>query len=642
MTAENFLDAEKQRYFRVMFPDFFIDSDNPFLLGVTLHEVMSDNPDIEIGNLVIPELTLQTVNTDMKDFLDCEISAESGIEQNRQEVTDEITAIQEYFSQAENLLIMRTATGIWLAVTGKQVYSVRMIQHQPDVVHTYRFDSMQEITGIWLEENSVQIDSQNQIRSSIGKAFFLHAQPPYLGYTVFQTVGLDTERPYLHFDSEEYQIPITEAVYQEILQNGSLNGTDSIGYCHLGYSEPFSRHVEKLYLKTIRYYDENRQLRQKMISGMLLDFEVKSYGEFILKEASTQDEEVLTVCCYGILDRLSNLNAENFFRTAFHSRPATLAEVYQSFIEFLNQNAISVQAGNQEFLTLDSLPAVEPDWSTADFSGLTAAQILKEFAILEGGNAYISHDNLLLLGWNSTEPVLTCSAENTASLRIGNEKLAPAQGIELLYQDCRNLIQTALHPEDMVLPEMTNPENFSEACSAVIHHFDTVLSLPFSVSVLTGASPAVRAGDCIRILTRNRCALKLPVTEQEITAFPFLQSRISHPDGTSWDTIPVDFEYLSINGLRAENWPAFMIFGSPDFSQVIVTALARNGDNFQVENQLCEFEIEMRTPEYAEITVHFCGLQTKHLSTVRYALYTDGGQMLLTNQPAILAVKEST
>lgn len=640
MTAEDFLNPEKQRYFRIAFPDFFIDSDNPFLLDANLHEVMSDNPDIAIGNLVIPELHLQTINADMKDFSGCTIQADSGIEQTRQDVTETVTAIWNYF--AEENLTVRTAAGVWLAVTENFVYSVRMTAHGPEAVYAYKFTSSHKITGIWTRENSVQLNEQNQIVSSVGRVYLLHDSAPYLTYAVFLTSGLNTEKPYLVFDSQEHTVEISESVFQELLQNGNLTGTAEIGYCHLGYATPFARHIQKLYLKKIKFYDENQIFRQRILSAVCMDFALKTYGDFILKDAVSQDEETLDMYGYGILDKLSDLHAENFFRTAFHSSPETFADLYQIFIAFLQQNHLPIQPAEQNFLNLSALPAVEPDWSTADFSGLTASQILKEFAILEGGHAYINHDNLLTVGWTYSAPVLTAEAGNAETLRIGNELLTPAQGLSFLSQDCRNLIQTSLNAEEMVLPSLTNPENFSQACANIIHHFDNFFLLPFSVSILAGASPFLRTGDCIRIVTKSRSALHLPVTEQEITCFPFLHSRLTFPDGTSWNTVPVDWDYVRINGLRAENWSDFILFGNPDFSDVIVTALLRNGESFRVENQLCLFETRRLSSAYAECTVHFAGLQTSHQLAVKYPLYTSGGQILFTNQNKILAVKEYT
>ncbi|MBR1529556.1 MAG: hypothetical protein IJ642_09705 [Oscillospiraceae bacterium] len=643
MQADDFLDDQKRRYFRLNFPDFFIDSENSFLLDVKFHEVISESPDIEIGNLTIPELYLQTGYADLKTLAGCEIQAESGIEQSREDVTEAVLIIQEYFSDSGNeLLLLRTVTGVWLAVQGNKIYSVRIINHQADVVYTYAFTSNREITGIWLEENDVQINSQNQIISSIGKAYLLHSHEPYLTCAVFQTDGLSGQKPYLHFDEQEYAPNLPEELIRKILQSGDLTGTDHIGYGYAGYSTPFESHVQKLYLRSVRNYDDSQVLRKNILSGEILDFEMKSYGKYTLKEISTQDEETLDLYCYGILDKLENLSAEPFFTRTSFFHADYFSDLYQNFIAWLNQNGIEIQTAEQEFLNLGTLPLMEPDWNTADFSGITAAQVLKEFAILEAGNARLNHDNLLELGRNYAAPVLTVTAEVLESVRLGTEKPAAAQGLEILNQDVRNLIRTSLKREDLCLESLTDQENFLQACSKIIHKFYDDFYLPFSASVLVGASPFLRAGDCIRIVSKNRISVTVPVIMQELTEFPFLKSRVSLSDGTSWETVPVNFSGMVVNGIAAENWPSNVLVGEvPDFSDMIITALRADGQNFQVNTRLCEFEITMKTETYAFFTVCFAGVSSGTYSNLLYALRTASGEKLLTTDGHPLASKES-
>jgi len=641
MQADDFLDDRKRRYFRLDFPDFFIDTENPFLLDLNFHEIISDAPDIEIGNLTIPELHMQTVYADMKTLIGCDIQAESGLEQNREDVTEDLLIIQEYFSESDSdLILLRTATGIWLVVQENKLYSVRIINHQADVAYTYAFTSNQRITGLWLEENDVQIDHQNQIISSIGKAYLLHPREPYLTYVVFLTAGLSEQNPYLHFDDQEHAPELPEELIQKILQSGTLSGTDHIRYCHAGYSTSFATHVQKLSLRSVRNY-ESGVLRQKILSGGILDFEIKSYGKYTLKETSSQDEETLDLYCYGILDKLENLNAESFFTWGNFYQADDFSDLYQKFIAWLNQNGIEIQIAEQDFLNLDTLPLNQPDWSTADFSGITADQILKEFAILEGGNARMNHDHLLELGKNQSAPVLTVTAEALESVRLGTEKLAPAQGVEILNQNVRNLIRTSLKRDELCLSNLTDQENFSQACLKIIHSFDDYFYLPFSAMLLSGAGPFLRAGDSVRIVSKNRISVTVPVMMQEITVFPFLKSRISFTDGTSWETIPVDFSGMIINGIRAENWPSAVLVGEiPDFSDMIITALCANGENFQINTRLCEFRITMITETYARFTVVFMGLTSSTYETLLYALRTSDGEKLLTADDHPLASKE--
>lgn len=472
----------------------------------------------------------------------------------------------------------------------------------------------QEITGIWLEEEiSSHTAGGTEFIDIAGKIFLLHADAPFLTSVAYQSHSV----PYQYYFFAEQSAEISENLYHEILQSGTLSGSNSMIF------NQQDRHVQKLHRHVIRQYGG----RETVISAEITDYAMKTYGDLILKEISFQNEETMELLCYGILEQTIAKSAGEFLITLRRAEYATLAECYQGFVTWLNHENIAVTAAEQEFLNLENLPFSSLD-SSVDVSGITAGMLLKEFAALEGGNARINHDNKLELGWCSTAPVLTISAENLQTMKIGTERLAAAEGVFSLNPDAQNYIRSARNPEDMLLLHVITPEAFAEACQRIVSSTAENFLLPFSVSALTGVSPFVRAGDCIRILTRNNYAVNVPVMMQEIRNFPFLQSRISMPETADWATIPVDFSRLHIFQISAGNYPDIIYGEIPDYSGMTITAYYFNG-NFSVPPQLCEFTVEY-SGNYAEITVYFAGCTASHLSGFTYALYTVGGRKLLT------------
>lgn len=615
MTAEDFLDERKKRLFRVKFPDFVLYDDNPVLLDVNLHEVMSDNPDIEIGNLVIPELTLKTEYLDMTNHTEESILAETGLEQNQEDVTEEVTGIQKLL-QCQCPIFARTAEKHWIVADGRNIYAVRMSESGTPELHDSR-TLTHEISAMFLETGTI---------TGHGNIYLSDRSGQYRTKLKYRT-----SMP-VQYQIEFYDEPETTEITDEF-QKAVLAGMSA----DVTYTTVSENQVYRLKTGYAGSY-QNGVLCRHPVSASITEFTMKSYGDAVLKETITQDEETMEMLCYGILEKTVTKNAESFFTSLRIYQIDTLADLYQNFITWLNQEEISITAKNQEFLNLDDMPFIMPD--SADMSGITAGQLLKEFALLEGGNARINHDNELELGWCSAEPVLTLSAEKLESMRIGTERLAGAEGIFDLNPDAQNQIQTAVRQEDMFLSRFTGTEAFTLACQRMITSFQNGFYLPFSVSALAGASPFVRTGDCIRIMSRSNFAVSVPVMIQEMQAFPFLKSRISMPEATDWTTIPVDFSGTRITGLIAENYPDFIIYGEiPDISDMIITARQPNGEEFTVPVQLCEFSTEF-LEVYARITVSFAGQQKSSLTGIRYALYTADSQKLITADTNPLVAKE--
>ena len=396
----------------------------------------------------------------------------------------------------------------------------------------------------------------------------------------------------------------------------------------------------KLDLKFIRYYNFEKTLCRKVISGVSRTFSLISYGNYIITETSSRDEETTEIICYGILHQLVGLDARSFFSASYFYAGESFSKLYDNFIIWINQQGINITAKTQNFINLNNL-TVSENWSTADFSGITADMILREFAMLEGGNAFLNHDGLLELGWCGAEPVLTASAENLSMLKIGTERLTPATGIMSMNAASANIIQTEFDEDDLHLMPVIN-ESHDDVFQRIISKFSDISQIAFTASLLTGASPYLRAGDCIRLITRDGAAVCVPVFMQDVKNIPFMDGRVSVPDGTSWMTVPVDFDLLSIVRISVDNWPEFLIHGiSPDTSEMLVRAVLKNDETFRIPESLYQLHVRTREdyPAYLELTVTFMEYSASKLIPAYYALYTANQQIITTNSGAVIAVK---
>lgn len=640
MTAEDFLDNHKNRILRIKFPEFSVYEFYSGLLEIRFSEIMSNSPDIEIGSLVIPEMTVITEYMNLKNHMQETVTLEIGLEQKRLDVSDEIQIIQKNFD-SENLIFARDASGCWIVADGNLLYSVWF-----DLNHIMQmnsvFESKQQIFGILIQEERVDISANGNVTNHYGVIYLLHQNSvtniAFTGMTAFGTL----HRGVL-FSQKESEITITDSLHHAVISDMTKQAEhislNEMTLCRLGV--PYVKQTEKLDIRYARYYNKQRKLCRKALSAEVVIFSPVSYGEFIITETISQDEETTEMLCYGILGQVVGKNAENFFRHLHFATAENFAELYFNFIDWLNQNGISITAKNQEFLNLKNIPVIEPDWNTADFNGITAGEVLKEFAMLEGGNARMNHDNQLEIGWCETEPVLTVSSDNLSSMRIGTERLTPATGMKFLNPDSENVIQTELEYDRLFLKNVTHENAYTEVFQKIISNFGTNLHLPFSAEMLTGASPFLRAGDCIRLVNRSGAVIHVPVFTQDITAFPFLESRISVPENTSWKTTPADFSIFILDKIIVQNWTKFIIYGEPpDTSDMIVIAVLKNGNQFFVSNHLYHVTVEEITDSgKVKMTITFLDKSQSALIPVYYALYTNNGRPMTSDNHALFAVK---
>ena len=190
MNAETFLDQAKRRTLRISFPEFDIYDDDSVLLDVHLTEVMNDCPDVKIGNLVIPELTVKTEYLNLKNHLNEILTMDVGIETETEPVTDEILKIQETFP-GETLIFARSITGCYFVANGKKLYNVWF--DDSGAARSYQgrqtIDSVQEIAGIYFKEESAE--SGGHIYNASGMIYLMHETEPSLTCIAWQgrTIG---------------------------------------------------------------------------------------------------------------------------------------------------------------------------------------------------------------------------------------------------------------------------------------------------------------------------------------------------------------------------------------------------------------------------------------------------------------------
>lgn len=643
MQAKDFLDSSKRRMLRLEFPDFPVYDSFSGLLDVQLSEVMCDSPDVEIGNLVVPELTVQLVHTDMKNHLGSTIHVASGIEQSREDLTEELTAIQSAIDSTQ-LVFARSANGCWFVADGSVLYSCWFDSAGRVRFHrSTAFESTHDIQAVCVVEERVDVDENGRVVNNHGVVYLFHETTPYLTKVSYVALTPTSDFVYqgVHFGSTETVMSITEGLQTAVVRDicryhRSMN---RMTLCRKGTA--FAEQTQVLDIRYARYYNGSKVFCRRALSGEATTFRTATYGDYVLRETTGQDEETTEILCYGILGQTAEISAANFFTGIYFLGANTFADLYQNFIRWLNQNGVPVKAASQTFINLDKIPVTIPDWSTTDFSHATAADVLKEFAMLEGGNARMNHDNQLELGWCGTEPVLTVSAETVSSMRIGTGRLTTAQGITLSDAQGENLISVNMDADALILLPFGSKEAYTEAYTRIVDSFPNKIHLPFSADVLGGASPFLRAGDCVRLISRSGAALDVSVLLQDVSCFPFLQSRISAPEGTEWKTVPIDFESLTVIGIQIENLPEYLISGEPpDTSGMIVTALQRNGERFVVDDTLYTVSVFTTVnPGIAAMRVMFTGIQHVTYLPVYSPLYTKNGKPMTTGNGSILVVK---
>lgn len=636
MRAEDFLNKTKRRLLRLKFKDFTLYDSCAALLDVSLSEVMSDSPDVEIGGIVVPELTLQFRAMDMRNHLDETITCEIGLEQDREDVSDDLRAIQTA-SGSGQLVFARLCSGTYLVGDGNTLYNCWKDENGAWQLD-WPFESAQPISGICIEETA-STDEYGHVGNYYGAAYLLHESKPYVtkvGYSGFTKV---MGRPYhgVSFSGSEKLVDITAGLQEVMLMDMAKRRT-SVSQQTLESKDGTVKLVQTLDVRYASCYDGGMLFRQP-VSGCVTTFSTVSYGEFIITETNAQNEEQIELRCYGILHRLSGMNASGFFTAGRIEQCRKLVSLYYNFVDWLNENGIPVKREQQEYRNLSSISIDAECLTGADFSKATAAGILKEFAILEGGNAHINHDNRLELGWCGTVPVMTVATDRMGSLRIGTERLAPASGIApFLNENSENVIETGT--DKLLLAQIASEDELVIAWQNIIGQFANGAHLPFTGQLLAGGSPFLRAGDCVRVVTRSGAAVPVQIFTQDVSCFPFLQSGISTPEGTNWATLTVDFSQYRVEELTAEGWPEYLLDGfQPDTEGMTVTAHLKNGDSFVVESGLYSVETRQKMQGLGVMCIRFYDCILEKTLPILYPLCTATGQSMCTEDNRILAVR---
>lgn len=650
MLATDWLDAAKRRTVQLDFSDCSVSDEDPVLLDLHYSEVMSDSPDVVIGEIVVPELRATFEAVDLSEHLGETVTLRAGLEVSREDVTEELREIAE--NLGNDLYFARSYLGGWLVAKGNEVYSAQK-GYSGTLTTSLEFTCVQDITGMWLEEPRVTVDAGGMPVRGSGTAYFLHREKPYLTKAAFVTALNLANHPYAGFaaGTEEETVTVSGALEMRLLTDA--DGGVSRSRISLWQYDPETLHDvaygERIQTLSVRYAGryEDGSLRRRVIAGEVTVCEPASFGELILTETSAQDEETVEAYCYGILGKLSAISAEGFLQTGyFFVHPGdTFAQLYRNFLTWLGTQGITLAAAEQTYLNLDSLTVTEPDWSQADLTAVTAADVLRCFALLEGGNARMNRDNRLELGWCADTPSMTVSAEITGSLRIGAERLAPATGMTFYQADTRNVIGSAVPEEKLLVRCFASASDLDAAYARIVQSMTNGAHLPVRGELLCGGNPLLRAGDCIRAVTRSGVAVNVQVFSQEIDTFPFMRSRISTPEGTDWSTDPVDFyreQIIRINVMSG--WPRMIVSGfPPDTSEMVVRALKRSDRSFIVDPALYTVTVrENAEEECAAVTVHFESFTDENPRTLlRYAMYTAAGEPLMTANGRILAVRRT-
>lgn len=630
MAAPDYLADDKRRLLRINSTDEFDMYDTyTGLLGVHLTDVMSDSPNVRIGDLVVPELTLTLSHTDMTELSGVTLTAEVGLEQSRENVTDRITAIYTA-SGSGRLVFARSVIGHYFVADGRNLYYCR----EGTTSLVFGFESESVIESIIVEESTPDNDSG----VSYGHLYLCNRDVighylrkiTFIGRPMGVTFGSETA-----VSTGDLQQAI---VHDYATRHESFN---RISYVSEEPDVPDVLVTERLEIRYSTVYRDGA-LHRTPIFGEVTRYAADSYGEFVLSDTDAQDEETDEARCYGILSKARDISAADFFTESRFRTISTFLGLYNVFLEWLTGQGLPLTAATQPYLNLPDMQVVQPDWQTADFSVYTAADVLRGLAVIEGGNARINCNGELVLGWCSKEPTMTVSADVLGSLRIGAEQPRRAQGIDLRNQEGGNVIETGQRPEQMWMQYFIDGSEYDIMCDNIISNIDNRQRIPITADLLIGASPLLRAGDSIRVVTKSGATIVAEIMQQDVDAFPHMEARISSPDHTDWTTWAVDYE--QVLDLRVTGWPEYVISGfAPDISGMVVEAEIREGVEYvyiTVYPGLYTFicNEEPRNNRCA-MAVRAMGTQKTAFAELLYPMTTALGELLTTDAGDILAVK---
>ncbi len=560
MTAEDFLDTQKRRIMQLDFDGFSIHGGLGGLLDVHLSEILNDEPDIMIGNLVVPELVFTMDNydgeyLDADDFDGLEFSCKVGLEREHEDITDALLQIQEVLGK--NLCIIRSCSGTYLVASGKRLYSCDLTEDGfLMILSASEGDTAeQEIAGMYLEEKADLKEGDEAVVT--GRLSLYHTTPPYrTGYQLTMTKDIiNVER---EPDADASSL-LERSVFRDLALEHYSAVQSTVRYPD-GTVDNYASQIE-----TIRTsYFERDILVREILNGTQVLFDFCSYGNFIITESTVHEDDVMEMTAYGELYKLVGVNAEDFFTEEYIIEGETLADVYRSFCGYLSEKiGMQLTAAEQEFLNLDKL-IVTTIWADRNYQGITAARFLRELALLEGGCARVTADGKLLLGWCCKDPVLTLSANELDRLKISSNMPGAAEGLEIYDPrpagvTHQNLVGTAIGNDDDMLYVygLLYTKDIPEMLIAVIDSFSDPGIVPYSASAVCGGSPFLRAGETVRLISRAGAVIDAQVLMQDVSIFPMLHTELSAPDGTSWKTQSVpqarylctaDGSYLTANG----------------------------------------------------------------------------------------------
>ena len=190
MEARDFLDQTKRRMTRIVFPAFTMYDTYAGLLDVNFSETMSTSQDITIGEIVVPELTFQTVHADFTPYFEDIVRLDAALEESREDITEDLQTISEAFDSGQ-LVFAQSVGGFWLVGDGTALYSV-WFDGSGTLHHSAAYTAAKSIEAISLCEGVVNTDDDGVLNST-GVIWLVHDEYPYVTRVFFRSADRDAE-----------------------------------------------------------------------------------------------------------------------------------------------------------------------------------------------------------------------------------------------------------------------------------------------------------------------------------------------------------------------------------------------------------------------------------------------------------------
>lgn len=654
MEALDFLDISKERLVLLDFPGFTLTGDFHRLMEVTFSEVFNESPDITIGNLVVPEVTLTIDNSDAV-FLDTqaldgmEFFCKIALEDKRRDVSSVLRRLQKEYGRTLNTGFSACGSMI-IASENRALRSCTIDEQNTLQLHT-AVGMIKEASGMVVEED-VRYAADGTLISVEGTVWLYHEEVPYCSRHLMRCSAAD---PRILLFGEPLEItPDTS------LQENAFIDLARQHYCVVKSNIYRDGVLVDSYITRTRQQEtghfRNDMLIREVQGGEAIRLHEATYGTYTIREAALCDDDVLSIIAYGELDKLSAINVESFFTDSYITAGSTLEDLYLSFIAYLNKgHRMNLVPAQRKYINLSS-SIVSNNWINLDYSDITAARFLREIAFWEGGNARINAEGELQLGWISDDVVLTLSANELERLRLSSYTLTAAEGTskydpKVLGVTHQNIIYTDIETDDeanrMYVHGLVMTETIPDMYMNIIRHFGESDLLPFSASVAVGASPYLRAGDRIRLISRNGVVGYAQIQTQDISLTTMMRAELNAPDGTTWKTCPVNLQERRVKRLRIDNMPVIQTIGEqPDISGITVTAELNNGEQFLVGEVYYSVQLQgdWMVPGVMKCIITFAGASAEFDITMidGAVLTTNDGAWLTTADGSHLITKEAT